>query len=146
MSPPSSSIGGLWRLHRSTSKTSTTTPTTHWAIVNKKQLDESLPRSPRAVGYLSQSGGLVGSGGIRRQKWPVPPSPMRALWALYPVKGHVVSQTWPSEMPQNATRLINRRLLQNCVYAPVVNILTYMLKGHSTPDSWLLTPLQTKRT
>jgi hypothetical protein len=43
-------------------ETSTILPTPHCPIVNKKQLDESLPLSPTAAGYLSQRGDLLGLG------------------------------------------------------------------------------------
>jgi hypothetical protein len=59
---PSIPIRGPWRLHRPTPETSTTTliPPPHHTIVSTKQLDESSPLSPTAVGYLSQRRDLLG--------------------------------------------------------------------------------------
>jgi hypothetical protein len=61
MSLPSSSIRDLWRVHRQTPEISTTT-LTHFPIVRTKQLEESSPLFPTAVGYLSQRGDLLGLG------------------------------------------------------------------------------------
>jgi hypothetical protein len=81
--PPSNSIGGLWRLGRSTISI---TPISHCPIVSRKQLDKSLPLSPTAVGYLSQEGtcwvwgpkGEMNESGFHL--------PWRALWVLQPEK------------------------------------------------------------
>jgi hypothetical protein len=59
----------------------------------------------------------VGSGGSEDENEPVPPSPMRELWALHPEKGHVDSQVMaPWGCLKNARRLISKRLSQDCVY------------------------------
>jgi hypothetical protein len=83
---------------------------------------------------------LIGSGSENKNE-QVPSSPMTTLWALHPVKGHVVSQVMaPWGMPQKCHKADKQEAFTGlCVCS-----CRDMLKGHSTPDSWLPSP--TKRT
>jgi hypothetical protein len=60
--------------------------------VSRKQPDETPPLFPNSSWVLVSEGGLVGSKGSEDKNEPVPPSSMRVLSALYPIKGHAVSQ------------------------------------------------------
>jgi hypothetical protein len=71
--------GGLWRVHRSAPETSTTPLTPLLPIVSRKQIDESSPLCPTAVGYLSQRGDLLVWEPKRQMSESVSHPPWRAL-------------------------------------------------------------------
>jgi hypothetical protein len=75
--------------------------------------------------------------GIQRQNKPVLPSSMRALWALYPVKGHAVSQVmapWGSSKWQTDKQ---DAFTEFCMCS-----CRDMLRDYSTPDSYTSPPQQ----
>jgi hypothetical protein len=60
ISPPSHSIGGPWRLHRSTPETSTPSPIPSLPHCQHKAARWVIAPSPTAIGCLSQRGDLLG--------------------------------------------------------------------------------------
>jgi hypothetical protein len=77
--------------------------------------------SPNSSWVLVSEGGLVKSGGSEDKMSQCPHPPWEHC-GPHPVKGWTVSQVMASwGLPQNATRLISRRLLQ----------VVYMLRDHS---------------
>jgi hypothetical protein len=88
--------------------------------------------------------------GIRRQKEPMSPSPMRALWALHPVQGWTVSQVmapWGClKMPQGwqagGFHRIVHMFLQRCVKRPLHSWLLHL----SSPPECVFSKIYQKTT
>jgi hypothetical protein len=80
-----------WRPHWSTPETSAPIPPLPLPphFLQESARSVIIPFPHQQLGACLRGGTCWG---IRRQNEPVPPSPMRAPWALHPVKGQAVSQ------------------------------------------------------